>query len=218
MSSKTTEIIRLNGEDIEFIIENKNIKNTYFRFRDGKVYISKSKRMSIKKLGKYIHENKNVFIQKTKQSMRYVTTNTMYYLFGSLYQILESDKMGVCLNDNSKTISFSSLKLLDRFEKETLHKQILTLHHKYINNPFVSLEACQYSVRNMKSRYGSCQPSSKKIHINQKLIHYPKHYLEYVFCHEIAHLNEANHSKKFYDLLEKLYPNYKAVRKELKQG
>ena len=42
-------------------------------------------------------------------------------------------------------------------------------------------------------------------------------YTEYVFLHEIAHLVYPNHSKDYYNLLEKLCPNYKEVRKELKK-
>lgn len=218
MSSKITEIIQLNGEEITFVIENKKIKNTYFRFRDGKVFISKSKRMSMKQLGKYIHDNKEAFIEKVNHSMKYTPRDNAYYLFGELYTVTESNSNKVVLDTVHNTIAYPSDKVLEHYEKETMLEMLDKLHTHYINNPYISLDGCTYAVRKMKSRYGSCQPSTKKIHINQKLIHYPSHYLEYVYCHEIAHLNEGNHSKKFYDLLEKLYPNYKQVRKELKQG
>lgn len=216
MSLKTTEIIQLNGKNIPFIIENKKIKNTYFRFRDGKVYISKSKRMSMKQLGKYIHENKEAFIEKTARSMRYVTTEKSYFLFGELYTIVSSDSNKVEIDSIHKTIAFPSDKARDRYEKKALLTRINDLHNHYQSNPYILLDGCTYSVRKMKSRYGSCQPSTKKIRINQKLVHYPPEYLAYVYCHEITHLNEANHSKSFYDLLEKIYPNYKQIRKELK--
>ena len=45
----------------------------------------------------------------------------------------------------------------------------------------------------------------------------PTKYIEYVFLHEITHLLVQNHSKDYYNLFEKLCPNYKQTRNELKE-
>ncbi len=72
------------------------------------------------------------------------------------------------------------------------------------------------SIKKMSSRWGSCNKHGRTISINELLAKIDMKYLEYVLCHEYAHLEQANHSRDFYALLEKLYPNHKSVSKELK--
>ena len=74
------------------------------------------------------------------------------------------------------------------------------------------------SIRNMTSRWGSCIPTQNKITLNKNLIYAPWQCLEYVTLHEVSHLIEANHSKKFYDLVKKYIPNYKEIDYWLKRN
>ena len=67
----------------------------------------------------------------------------------------------------------------------------------------------------MTSRWGSCIPSRCKITINKNLIYSPFECLEYVVLHEVAHLIEANHSKNFYAIIEKVMPDWKTRKKLL---
>jgi len=68
--------------------------------------------------------------------------------------------------------------------------------------------------RKMKSRWGSCS-SKKNISINRYLIYLPENLIEYLVFHEIAHLVELNHSKKFWAIIHSKFPNYKEIEKEL---
>ena len=68
---------------------------------------------------------------------------------------------------------------------------------------------------NAKSRWGSCN-SRKQIRLNWRLIQAPPHIIQYVVCHEMAHLREMNHSAKFYAVLERLFPNHLQAEKEMK--
>lgn len=68
---------------------------------------------------------------------------------------------------------------------------------------------------NAKSRWGSCN-SKKEVRLNWRLIQAPAHIIHYVAAHELAHLKEMNHSPKFWAWVEKLCPDYKAARQELK--
>ena len=67
----------------------------------------------------------------------------------------------------------------------------------------------------MQTRFGSCNPINQSININLHLVNYKEKYLEYVFLHEIAHLNHQNHSKDYYNLLSKLLIDHKQLKKEL---
>ncbi len=66
-----------------------------------------------------------------------------------------------------------------------------------------------------RTRWGSC--SSTGIRLNWRLIHLPLHLIDYVVAHELAHLEQMNHSPRFWAVVERLYPDYKGARAELKR-
>lgn len=70
-------------------------------------------------------------------------------------------------------------------------------------------------IRNIKYAWGSCS-SNKNITINLKLVDKSDEEIKYVVLHELCHLKYMNHSDKFWNLVEKYMPNYKAIRKKLK--
>ena len=70
--------------------------------------------------------------------------------------------------------------------------------------------------RNMKSRWGSCQPSTGRICINIRLALYPPECLEYVVVHELCHLIERGHGPKFYALMDKFLPDWKTRKAKLR--
>lgn len=71
------------------------------------------------------------------------------------------------------------------------------------------------ALSNARSRWGSCN-SRKQIRLNWRLIQAPPHIIQYVICHEMAHLKEMNHSAKFYAVQASLFPNHVQAEKELK--
>ena len=71
------------------------------------------------------------------------------------------------------------------------------------------------TLSNAQSRWGSCN-SRGEVRLSWRLLQAPPHIINYVICHELAHLKQMNHSAKFYAVLESLFPNYKATEKELK--
>jgi predicted metal-dependent hydrolase len=64
----------------------------------------------------------------------------------------------------------------------------------------------------MVSRWGSCQPRENILCFNTALIEAPVECIEYVVAHEFTHFLEANHSKSFYNKLEKIIPDWKQRR------
>lgn len=71
------------------------------------------------------------------------------------------------------------------------------------------------SMKNNSSNWGSCS-SKGNINISVRLLLAPANTVEYVLIHELAHLQEQNHGKNFWNLVEKACPNYKQHKKWLK--
>jgi predicted metal-dependent hydrolase len=81
----------------------------------------------------------------------------------------------------------------------------------------LNLELVKFKIKDVKSYYGKCFINKKEIIYSIKLAKLDPIFLEYVIYHEYSHFIEANHSKKFYQVLEKLMPNYYEVQKKLKK-
>ena len=69
-------------------------------------------------------------------------------------------------------------------------------------------------MRAMKKQWGSCSPKGV-ISLNPMLIKAPRECVDYVIAHELCHLKEHNHSKKYYRLLERTFPEWKATKARL---
>ena len=67
-----------------------------------------------------------------------------------------------------------------------------------------------------RTRWGSCSTQSG-IRLNWRLIHLPPPLVDYVVVHELAHLVEMNHSRRFWLQVEALYPHWREARRELKE-
>jgi len=70
------------------------------------------------------------------------------------------------------------------------------------------------SIRNQTSLWGSCTRAGN-LQFNYKLSHLSAEAIDYVIVHELCHLKEHNHGPRFWKLVAKTIPNYKAIRKSL---
>lgn len=73
------------------------------------------------------------------------------------------------------------------------------------------------AIREQKTRWGSCSAIGN-LNFNWKLIMMPPGVLDYVVVHELAHRKEMNHSKRFWDVVEEVIPDYRIYRKWLKEN
>lgn len=89
-------------------------------------------------------------------------------------------------------------------------KRRLDLFSARLREPFKAVY-----ISNAKSRWGSCN-SKREIRLNWRLIQAPPHMINYVICHELAHLVEMNHSSRFWAIVEKLCPDYQQAEADLK--
>lgn len=96
------------------------------------------------------------------------------------------------------------------YGKEYLIRKLLETAEKY------GLTVAKVSIRGQKTKRGTCS-SKKHISLNWKLVKMPHHIAEYVICHELAHLTHMNHSKLFWQEVERLYPDYKTAEQWMKQ-
>ena len=80
----------------------------------------------------------------------------------------------------------------------------------------LGVKAKTLAYRNMKSRWGSCQPTTGRICINVRLALYPPECLEYVVVHELCHLLVAGHGPEFRNLMTRVMPDWKQRRAKLR--
>lgn len=84
----------------------------------------------------------------------------------------------------------------------------------YYSN-IMGLKYGRITITSAKTRFGSCS-SKGRISYSYRLMLYPEAARDYVVVHELAHLVEMNHSKRFYDVIEKFMPDYKERKRMLK--
>jgi len=124
--------------------------------------------------------------------------------------------------------------ILDKiqFFKSVDSKAIRTFSHKdYLENKDKALALVSERVRfynkvygfsfnkifikNQKTRWGSCS-CKQNLSLNYKIVFLPQTHQDYIIVHEMCHLKEFNHSRKFWSLVEKTLPNYLDIKKELR--
>jgi len=134
-----------------------------------------------------------------------------------------SDKVEVALSDNNITVNLPAGKdqaFAERVLKKWYYaeaariltrrtKEILTRFEKYGFNPSM------ITIRTMKRRWGSCS-SKGRITLNSELIKIDDIFTEYVILHELCHLKQHNHGVEYYRLLSEVFPEWKTVRKNLR--
>jgi predicted metal-dependent hydrolase len=83
-------------------------------------------------------------------------------------------------------------------------------------NRFYQLPYKKVSIRNQSSLWGSCTRAGN-LQFNYKLMYVPPKTFDYVIVHELCHLKEHNHSAHFWALVAKMIPDYKIIRRSLRQ-
>ncbi len=126
---------------------------------------------------------------------------------------------GIKLKENTFYVHTASN--LENIEKKVIkfliekYKQKLYNYIKTYNSNTFNYKINGFDLKLLNSKWGHCTHNNK-IMLNLKLLNAKPDILNYIICHELAHIKTKNHSQKFWDEVSKFCPNYKILRKELK--
>ena len=82
--------------------------------------------------------------------------------------------------------------------------------------PVLGVQAAEWGVRSMKTRWGSCNIRARRIWLSLELARKPVECLEYVVVHELVHLLERGHNQRFYAYLDRFLPTWRLARTALR--
>lgn len=107
-------------------------------------------------------------------------------------------------------------ELVDAWYRTELEARIPLLVARW--EPVLGRRVAEWRVRKMKTRWGSCNPAARRIWLGLELAKKPPECLEYVLVHEMAHLIEANHSERFYALMDRFLPDWRERKRLLESA
>lgn len=208
--SKLLKIIKESQEDIyNQYINITSVENQYIkRWDTGEKFMYKGKLLDI--------ELFKVKITKPGENKNKYNKN-------------ENNKINIQLNEEE-----SKLKIIvpEDIDYETKKQNVdKALKHLLKNNttamlyeklPGISkkigIEYNGFKVKDAITRYGSCNPKTKNLNFSSRIIMLPEDEIYAIIVHELCHIVQPNHSKDFYNLVEKHVPNYMEYDKWLKKN
>lgn len=104
-------------------------------------------------------------------------------------------------------------EVIHEWHKSLLHAVVPDLIAQWEQK--LNVKVRRYFLQRMKTKWGSCNSQRGHIRLNTELVKKPKDLLEYVIVHEMVHLLEPTHNKRFVDILQSHYPSWHEARAEL---
>ena len=209
--------IEIDGIRYDIIVEKKNIKNMYLRVKeDLNIYVTCNIFTPDIVIKKFVNSNiKYIEKQLNKQEKR-LEKKLDYYYFGNKINIIKDESIKhPFLEGNNLYVRNTSD--IDKWYKNSI-KRVFKERLDYIyNNYSRSIPYPSLTIRKMTTRWGVCNTKLKKVTLNSELVYKDIKCLDYVIVHELSHLLEANHSSRFWSLVEENCPNYKSIRKEVQE-
>ena len=224
--------LMIGNDCIPVVIERKRVKNLSMRIlMDGSVRITSPLSLPEQRIDEFILSKQNWIMKQEelqKKRREAMAKKSMegpaIQLLGKSYTVvfkqgvkegfeLDKDCMIMTLKEkkNAQQVFEKQAKLmLDEICAQKRNKLDQIMDDYRLAHPDIS-------VKKMKGKWGSCTPAKAKIVMNFYLIHTPIKCIEYVLIHEYMHMIAPNHSKRFYELVERVMPDYKIYRKLLKE-
>jgi len=98
-------------------------------------------------------------------------------------------------------------------KKEEARKIVQERIEKF--NEYYGFKFGRIAIRNQTSRWGSCS-SKKNLNFNYRVVYLSDNLIDYLVVHELCHLKQMNHSKKFWNLVNETIPDYRELSNELR--
>jgi len=222
----------MNVSGIEIEVVKKDIKNMHLNVMppSGKVRISAPYGTSddainlfaVKKVS-WIKKQVEKFKSQERQTEREYITGESHYLWGRRY------KMEVRYSNKGNNIEIKGNKMILTVREKSTQQQ----RENYVNEWYrselksklpalvdkweqiIGVKASSVGVKNMRTRWGTCNPETKRILVNLQLAKKPVKCLEYIVIHELVHLREKNHTKAFIEQMDSYMPDWRVVKDEL---
>lgn len=217
-------IIEINGIPIEII--KKRIKNMNLRIYppDGLVKVSVPMRFSDKLVRSFLHE-KSDWISTHRERVRarsssrdeLLQTGATIEFKGKNYLLIVEEHNGpsnIRIQDEliycytrPESNSMQLRLQIERWYRKEMDILLPELIKQW--EAIIGVKVAQWGIKKMKTRWGSCNTRAARIWISLSLIKKPLICMEYVLVHELVHLLEASHNKRFYALMTQFMPNWK---------
>ena len=225
--------ITLNGQTITYDLQRKKVKNINLRMkRTGEITVSANPRVPDAIIEGFLCEHADRILraidqyEKAKQNapspMEYTDGETVS-VFGErkTLRLLKATKNGAAADGDTICLSVKDTddralrqRTLQTYLDMLCRERITALCHQY--HPFFEAEGVPFPTirfRHMTSRWGSCHTQKAVVTFNLALIDLPLAFAEYVVVHELTHLIHPDHSKRFYDRLAMVLPDWKERRR-----
>lgn len=177
----------------------------------------------ISKLG-WIRRNQRKFDEQERIPQREYRQRESHYFQGRRYllNIIESDTAPIVKIKNKKYIDLyirpqtaqeKCHEIITEWYRVELKKQIPAIISKW--EKALNVKVNSWQVKQMKTKWGSCNIDQKRIWINLELAKKPEYCLEYIIVHEMVHLLERHHNDRFIYYMDSYLPNWKQLKVEL---
>ena len=226
---KNQVLTLLNGETISYLLEHRARRTVGLKITAEGLIVHAPKRIFAFQLNQILL-NKSAWILSKLQHRAASQVEKMAWVDGSqLHYLGQTIQLHILENSSNKSLQFEANSLTLATPSPNNHalisRKVIAWYKKNAVVDFnrrleilaakLGVNAPPLTLSNAKSRWGSCN-SRGEVRLNWRVLQAPPHIINYVICHELAHLKEMNHSAKFWTVVERLFPEYKAAEKELK--
>lgn len=208
------KIIRTNRKTLSLAINN-----------DGQIIVHAPNKMKEEIINNFVNAkqhwltSKLAIIRGHQDKFCDVINMKKYLLYGKQLAIYKADVKKIeILNDKilipnkleGEKIMSSLISFYKKQAKEILYKRL-----NYLQG-ILKIRCNNFKICNSKGRWGSCS-SNGIVTLNWRVIMVEPQVIDYIIIHELCHLVEMNHSKRFWTLVETFLPNYNQSRQILKE-
>lgn len=196
--------------------------------QSGELVVRAPTRASMNQIWKFVREKKQWILKhqhKNREKKKEVEAKTfadgeLFFYLGDYFklQIVEGQGKNLVFDNCFYLSDKARGKAKDHFER-WYKKQAHIIIKKQVAHyaDLHDLKYWQVKINSARTRYGSCT-SRKNLNFTWRLVLAPIEVLDYVVIHELAHLEQMNHSKRFWNKVSQMMPDYKIWRKWLKEN